>query len=215
MIDHVHLHAKFVSGFQIVPRDEFFSDRDCPWAAQPSLKIKFSRVEIGRIESSKRRVCKNIDPEDFQIFARKIWQRHQASHERRRGGDASRNCDHREDCLGKTPGRRRNLEFRFASNHVDRGSKCAIRAVIGDLSREINRHPERNAQNIQEREQRMMPQVTEHVRSENAKILCAHPVPQSALSRRFCEAPSSRPQPGKQQIEPDAANSQFAKVVTR
>ena len=150
MIDHVHLRADLVSGFQIVPRHEFFGDRDGARAAKPSLDIKFSSVEIGRIESSERRVRKNIDPEDFQIFTRKIRQRHQTSHERRRGGDARRSCGHRENRLGKIPGWRRNLQLRFAGHHVDRGGERAIRAVIGDLGREINRDAERDAQNIQE-----------------------------------------------------------------
>ena len=143
-------------------------------AAQPSLEIKVSRVEIGRIESSKRRVRENIDPEDLEIFAREIRQRHQTSHERCRGRNASSGCGHREDRLGKIPGRRRDLQFRLAGHHIDRRGKRAIRAVIGDLGREINRDAERHAQDIQGREQRMTPQVTKNVPAKNAKILRCH-----------------------------------------
>ena len=145
-----------------------------PGDAQPSLKIKFSRVETGRIESPKRLVRKNIDPEDFQIFAREIRQRHEPSHERRRSGDAGCVRGHRENRLGKVPGRRRDLQVRFAGHHIDRGGKRAIRALIGDLGREINRDSERDAQDIQDREQRMPAQVTENVPAKNAKILRRH-----------------------------------------
>ena len=183
MIDHIHLRADFISGFQIVPRNEFFGDRDGTRAAKPSLDIEFSSVEIGRIESSERRVRKNIDPEDFQIFTREIRQRHQTAHERRRGGDASGSCGHRENRLGKIPGWRRNLQLRFAGHHVDRGGERAIRAVIGDLGCEINRDSERDAQNIQGREQRMAAQVTKNVPAKNAKILSCH---RDSLPRLNC-----------------------------
>ena len=97
-------------------------------------------------------------PRNVEVFARKIRQRHQTSHERRRGGDASRRSDRWENRLGKVLGRRGNLQFRFAGHHVDGGSERAIGALIGDLGREINRYSERHAQNIQEREQRMTSQ---------------------------------------------------------
>jgi hypothetical protein len=46
--------------------------------------------------------------------------------------------------------------------------------VVGDLGREVNGDAKRDAQNIQNREQRMAAQVTENVPAENAKILNCH-----------------------------------------
>jgi hypothetical protein len=158
----------------MVTRDEFFGDCDGVRPAKPSLEIKSSSVEIGRIEGSKWRVRENIDPEDLKIFAREIRQRHQTSHERRRGGDAGSSRNHWENRLGKFPGRRRDLQFRLASYHIDRRGKRTIRTVIGDLGREINRDAKRDAQNIQGREQRMPPQVTQNVPAKNARILRCH-----------------------------------------
>jgi hypothetical protein len=46
--------------------------------------------------------------------------------------------------------------------------------VIGNLGREVHRHPQRHAQDIQEPEKRMPPQMAENVPPKNAKILCLH-----------------------------------------
>jgi hypothetical protein len=66
------------------------------------------------------------------------------------------------------------LQLRFARDQIDRRGKRAIRAVIRDLGREINRHTERDAQNIQEREERMTAQMAENVPNKNPRVLRGH-----------------------------------------
>ena len=72
------------------------------------------------------------------------------------------------------PGRPGNFQLSFARDEIDARRESPIRTVISDLRREINRHAERHTQDIQEPEQRMPPQVPQHVPPENAKISCRH-----------------------------------------
>jgi len=174
MIDHIHSRADLIAALQFVPRREFLSDRDGARANQPVLEIKFSRVEIDRIESSERFVRENIDSEDLQIFTGKIGQRDQTANERGRSGDPRSGRGLREDRLGQTPCWRSNLQFRLAGHHVDRGGKRAIRTVIGELGRKENCNAKPDAQNIQSGQQRMAAQVTNDVPAKNAKILSFH-----------------------------------------
>jgi hypothetical protein len=46
--------------------------------------------------------------------------------------------------------------------------------LIGDLRCEINRHAQRNAQDIKQAQERMPPQIPQHVPPENTKILRCH-----------------------------------------
>jgi hypothetical protein len=46
--------------------------------------------------------------------------------------------------------------------------------VISDLRRQINPHPDRDAQDIQKGEERMAAQMPEHVPAKDAKILGQH-----------------------------------------
>jgi hypothetical protein len=72
------------------------------------------------------------------------------------------------------PGRRRNLELCLPSDQIDARGKRAVRALVRDLRREINSDAERNAQDIEEPEERMAPQVTQHMPSKNAEVLVVH-----------------------------------------
>jgi hypothetical protein len=72
------------------------------------------------------------------------------------------------------PGGRRDFQLCFPRDQIDRGGECPIGAVVRNLGREINRHAQRDAQDVQEREKPMVPQVPENMPSEYAKILCSH-----------------------------------------
>ena len=66
------------------------------------------------------------------------------------------------------------MQLRFARDEIDRRGERAIRAVISDLGCEVNCHSERDAQNIQEREQRMTLQMPENVPAKDSKVWRAH-----------------------------------------
>src|SRR5205814_7401044 len=68
--------------------EKFLRDRERTGAVQPALEIPSARLEIREIESAKRLVRENIDPDDLEIFAWKIRQRREPAHERRGGGNS-------------------------------------------------------------------------------------------------------------------------------
>ena len=66
------------------------------------------------------------------------------------------------------------MQLRFARDEIDRRGERTIRAVISDLSREVHCDAERDAQDIQEREERMTPQMPENVPGKNPRVLGGH-----------------------------------------
>src|SRR5437763_416552 len=72
------------------------------------------------------------------------------------------------------PGRRGDLQLRLARDEIDARRESPVRTVISNLRREINCYAQRDAQDIQKPEQRMPPQVPQHVPPEDSKILRLH-----------------------------------------
>jgi len=67
-----------------------------------------------------------------------------------------------------------DLELRLSSYQIDGRGKRAVRAVIRYLGGEINRNAKGHAQDIQEPQERMSPQMPKNVPAKDAKILCFH-----------------------------------------
>ena len=131
-------------------------------------------LEVAQLEGAERRVRENVDAEDLKIFARQIRQRDDAADERRRGGNAGMLRDGRERLFRQPADGAGDLERRLARDEIDRGGERAIRAVIRDLDREINRDAQRDAQHIQQREQPMPRDVTQHMPAKEAQVGRSH-----------------------------------------
>jgi hypothetical protein len=101
------------------------------------------------------------------------------------------------------------LQLRLAGDQIHRRLESAICAVISNLRRQIYRHPERHAQNIQQPEERMPPQMAENVPAEDAKILRFHDADSAALSAaiRAESILSAARTSGNQPRRPDLAKS--------
>jgi hypothetical protein len=91
------------------------------------------------------------------MFARKIRQCYHSAHNRRSCGNSRDSCYLRQNSFGETPAGRGNFQLSLAGDQIHGRGERAIGALIGNLRREINRHPERHAQNIQQPQERMPP----------------------------------------------------------
>jgi hypothetical protein len=63
------------------------------------------------------------------------------------------------------------LQLGLAGDQINGRGESSIRALIGNLGRQINRYAERHAENIQEPKKGMPPQITQNVPAKDAKIL--------------------------------------------
>ncbi len=154
--------------------DEFFRDCDRSWISEPALNIESARLKIRRIERAKRLVRENIDAENLEVIAGKIPQRDKTVYERRRRRNARHRRHLRKNSIRQVAGRRRDFQLRLARNQIDARGERPIRAVIRNLRGQINRHAKRHAQDIQQPEQRMPPQITQNVPAEDTKISFGH-----------------------------------------
>ena len=80
--------------------------------------------------------------------------------------------------FGKEPvwqiaGRRAHLELGPARHDIDTRLERAVGAVVGDLDREIKRHPECHRRDVEDAEQRMLRQIAENVAAKETEILRA------------------------------------------
>jgi MYXO-CTERM domain-containing protein len=66
------------------------------------------------------------------------------------------------------------LQLGFARDQIHGRSERTIRAVVGDLRREVNRHTKGHAQDIQKPKERVPPEITQNVPPKDAKILVDH-----------------------------------------
>src|SRR5450755_3409020 len=173
-IDSVHLRTQTIAEIQMVQPREFFGNGDGVRLTEPALDIELVGPKIIQLESAKGGVGENVDAEDLQIFARQIRQRDKSAHQWCRSGNAGRMSDRRESFIRQATGWTGNLQVRLAGQDVNAGGEGAIGAPVGNLDREINSDAERDAGHVQEREQRMPRDVTQHVPAEETQILKNH-----------------------------------------
>ena len=88
-------------------------------------------------------------PINFEIVAGEIPQRDEAMNQRRRPGNARCGSHLGKHRFRQMPGWRHDFQLRFARDEIDTCSESMIGALVRDLGREKNGHPERHAQDIQ------------------------------------------------------------------
>src|SRR5437868_5304219 len=163
--------ADFIALFQFMLAHKLFRSGERTRWTKPALDIEPTRFEIRWIERPEWRIRKNVDPKNLEIIAAKIRQENKSFHDWRGGSDPGHGSDLRQNRLRQTPRRRGNFQLRFSGDEIHARRERAVRALIRDLDREINRDAERNTQDVKQAEQRMTPQISQDVPSKNTKIL--------------------------------------------
>ena len=72
------------------------------------------------------------------------------------------------------PARRRDLQLRLAGDQIHGGGERTVCTLIGNLRRQINSDAQRHAEDVEQSQERMPPQMPKDVPAENAQILRDH-----------------------------------------
>ena len=120
--------------------------------AQPGFEIKIPAAERSQFEDSHVHTSEGIDSENPQILAGFVGQSGDALHQRCGGGDAFGFSHRCKNFLRQVAA---NFEMGTPSHEADRILEARERALVRHLDREKNRHPHRNAKDVERGKKRM------------------------------------------------------------
>ena len=166
----VDQQAQVVAELEVVPRGKIRVHGELSAFTHPAFERRTAPL-LPDVEGAEGVAAEQIHAEDVQVFAGPVGKGDLALDEAGDGFHAGLAREHGPERFIHIAA---HFELRLARNEIDAGGEGAMRAVVGNLDRQVDRHPQRHAEHIQRCQQRVPPEMAHDVPEEDARELAGH-----------------------------------------